>query len=51
MPLLSSDRKSDHITVAGSQRFRCKLCQRRYTPAPKERGYTDTNIRDMTLTS
>lgn len=26
-------------TKAGSQRYRCKLCQRRYTPAPKERGY------------
>jgi transposase-like protein len=28
-------------TKAGSQRFRCKLCQRRYTPEPKERGYPE----------
>lgn len=28
-------------TKAGSQRFRCKLCQRRYTPDPKERGYPE----------
>ena len=26
-------------TVAGSQRYRCMYCQRKYTPAPKPRGY------------
>lgn len=29
------------LTAAGSQRFRCKLCQRRYTPDSKERGYPE----------
>ena len=27
------------FTEAGSQRFHCGPCQRRYTPNPKERGY------------
>jgi len=27
-------------TVAGSQRYRCMYCQRKYTPAPKPRGYS-----------
>lgn len=26
-------------TKAGSQRYRCMYCQRKYTPAPKPRGY------------
>lgn len=26
-------------TEAGSQRYRCGRCQRRYTPEPKEHGY------------
>ena len=29
------------LTEVGSQRFRCNLCQRRYTPAPKLRGYPE----------
>ncbi len=29
------------LTEAGSQRFRCKLCQRRYTPEPKAQGYPE----------
>jgi len=28
-------------TGVGSQRFKCKHCQRRYTPHPKEPGYPD----------
>ncbi len=28
-------------TKAGSQRYRCKSCQRRYTPEPKLRGYPE----------
>ena len=31
----------DGLTRAGSQRFRCRLCNRRYTPQPKERGASD----------
>ena len=27
-------------TKAGSQRYRCKLCQKSYTPEPKEPGYS-----------
>lgn len=27
------------LTVAGSQRFRCMHCGKRYTPHPKPRGY------------
>jgi transposase-like protein len=27
---------------SGSQRYRCGICQRRYTPEPKENGYSDT---------
>jgi len=26
---------------SGSQRYRCRVCQRRYTPEPKENGYPD----------
>ena len=29
----------DGFTGAGSQRFRCQVCHRRYTPARKSRGY------------
>jgi transposase-like protein len=29
-------------TGAGSQRYRCGNCQRRYTPEPKEHGYPDS---------
>ena len=28
-------------TEAGSQRYRCMYCGRKYTPEPKERGYSD----------
>ncbi|MDX2137659.1 MAG: helix-turn-helix domain-containing protein [Chloroflexota bacterium] len=28
-------------TEAGSQRYRCGTCQRRYTPEPKAHGYSD----------
>ena len=29
-------------TEAGSQRYRCMHCQRKYTPEPKQQGYSDT---------
>ena len=29
-------------TKAGSQRFQCQHCQRRYTPEPKPQGYPDS---------
>ena len=29
-------------TEAGSQRYKCQHCQRRYTPHPKEQGYPDS---------
>lgn len=32
--------KAGH-TRSGNQRFICQLCQRRYTPAPRPRGYDD----------
>ena len=28
-------------TKAGSQRYKCKACQRWYTPEPKQQGYPD----------
>ena len=28
-------------TSSGSQRYKCKLCNRRYTPNPKPQGYSD----------
>lgn len=31
----------DGLTRAGSQRFRCRACNKRYTPQPKPRGYSD----------
>jgi transposase-like protein len=27
---------------SGSQRYRCSICQRRYTPEPNENGYPET---------
>ena len=30
------------LTQAGSQRYLCKLCQRKYTPEPKPMGYDET---------
>jgi transposase-like protein len=38
----------DGFTPAGSQRYRCKLCQARYTPEPKEQGY-DEDVRLQAL--
>lgn len=29
------------FTEAGSQRYRCMVCGKKYTPEPKERGYSD----------
>ena len=29
-------------TDAGSQRYRCMHCERKYTPEPKEQGYPDS---------
>ena len=29
------------FTQAGSQRYRCMLCGKKYTPVPKEQGYSD----------
>ena len=29
-------------TEAGSQRYRCMHCNRKYTPEPKEQGYPDS---------
>jgi transposase-like protein len=31
----------DGFTNAGSQRYRCKHCECRYTPEPKEQGYSE----------
>jgi transposase-like protein len=31
----------DGHTASGSQRYRCRYCGCRYTPAPKEHGYSD----------
>lgn len=28
-------------TATGSQRYKCKPCERRYTPEPKQQGYSD----------
>lgn len=38
----------DGFTPAGSQRYRCKLCQTRYTPDPIDQGY-DEDIRLQAL--
>jgi transposase-like protein len=35
-------------TKAGSQRYRCGQCQRRYTPNPKEHGYP-TSLRQQAV--
>ena len=39
----------DGRTPAGSQRYKCKQCGRRYTPSPKEPGY-DEEVRLQALT-
>lgn len=45
----SSERQiKDGRTAAGSQRYRCKLCGRRYTPDPQESGY-DEEVRLQAL--
>lgn len=28
------------LNKSGSQRYRCKACQRRYRPSPKQHGYS-----------
>ena len=28
--------------ASGSQRYRCKTCRRKYTPQPREHGYSET---------
>ncbi|PID85767.1 MAG: hypothetical protein CSA11_00470 [Chloroflexi bacterium] len=38
----------DGFTAAGMQRYRCKLCQTRYTLHPKEQGY-DEEVRLQAL--
>lgn len=40
----SGQQNKDGRTAAGSQRYRCKVCGCRYTPAPRENGY-DEEIR------
>ena len=36
----STERQSKSgLTAAGSQRYKCMLCGRRYTPEPKQAGY------------
>lgn len=39
----------DGRTPAGSQRYKCKPCGRRYTPSPKDPGY-DEEVRLQALT-
>ena len=39
---VSSEQIKAGRTKAGSQRYRCKVCGRRYTPEPKESGYADS---------
>src|SRR5438045_5834151 len=31
----------DGLNASCSQRYRCKICQRHYTPEPKEQGYEE----------
>jgi transposase-like protein len=35
-------------TVAGSQLYRCKVCQRKYTPEPQAKGY-DAAVRQRAI--
>lgn len=35
-------------TGAGSQRWKCKACGRKYTPEPKEHGYPDS-VRELAV--
>ena len=36
------------FTTAGSQRYKCQHCQKKYTPEPKARGYSKS-LREMAL--
>ena len=38
----SEQQIKDGLNASGSQRYRCKGCQRRYTPEPIEQGYADS---------
>jgi len=35
----SENQVKDGLNGSGSQRYRCKSCQRRYTPEPHKQGY------------
>ena len=35
------EQNKDGFTAQGSQRYRCKKCGTRYTPEPKEAGYSE----------
>ena len=43
-----SKQRKDGRTKAGSLRYRCGYCQRKYTPEPKEQGY-GTAIRQQAI--
>ncbi|MCA9998131.1 MAG: IS1 family transposase [Anaerolineales bacterium] len=52
-PICPKCQSTDHqikagYTPAGSQRYRCRACGCRYTPAPKESGY-DEEVRLQAL--
>jgi transposase-like protein len=36
------------FTAAGSQRYQCNLCKKKYTPKPKVKGYDET-VRRQTV--
>ena len=35
------------VTLAGSQRFKCGVCNKRYTPEPKKWAYSDEERKDV----
>jgi transposase-like protein len=37
----SETQVKDGLNGSGSQRYRCKACQRRYTPEPQQHGYNE----------
>ena len=37
----TGQQNKDGFTAQGSQRYRCKICGTRYTPEPKEAGYSE----------
>jgi len=45
---VEKEQNKDGLTQAGSQRYRCKACGKRYTPEPKEQGYSQ-DIRDLAV--